>query len=474
LEELDGVSSHNFGGELALGHVDLLLSVGKGDIDTTVDGLAVSGGVEDVANGVALVEGSVGHLEALLVVGVGQRNEELALGVGEELRVSVALNPLAVPDLGLFALGVHLGNDLVKVRVAVHGLPERFAVLGIIASAVVLLSTVVDEGNTVGGHGEDGGGAETLLVASVVAEEAGVVVVIDEDTKGRDVLEVALLLVVAVLDLAHVLSSAEDVGDGVVHGVVEKSGEVLLVGTDVGGIAVEALAHLEDTGGFTELRPEVLGHLGDGVNAEAVEAVGVDEVLDPVLELATDPLVLLVEVGEVGKAAVLNLTLVIEVGNLAVVVVVVSRVVGSDLAKVVSDGRDVVSNDVDHHPDVHGVGGGNEGLEVVGGSEVLVDGVPVAGPVAVVSGVEVVNNGADPDGVESHTLDVVQVVLNTLEGSTAVVAEVTAGAIVLAILSKAISEELVNGALLPGSGVASVGDSGNGSRGEGGAHSVLV
>jgi len=53
------------GGELALGNVDLALSVAEEDVDATRDGLAVRGREEDVADLLTLAEGSVGHLEVL-------------------------------------------------------------------------------------------------------------------------------------------------------------------------------------------------------------------------------------------------------------------------------------------------------------------------------------------------------------------------------------------------------------------------
>lgn len=91
------------------------------------------------------------------------------------------------------------------------------------------------------------------------------------------------------------------------------------------------------------------------------------------------------------------------------------------------------------------MGGGDEGLQVRGGSVVGVDGVDVFGPVAVVAagGVYAVlvglwemetggggitfDNGGDPDGVEAETFDVVEIVLHSLPGTTAVVGEVAAG-----------------------------------------------
>ncbi len=130
-------------------------------------------------------------------------------------------------------------------------------------------------------------------------EEASVVVIVDEEAKGIEIFEVGSLGVVALLDVAHVLTISKDVVDGVVHRVVEESRDVVLVGTHVCGVTVEALAHLEDACSLPKLSPEVFGHLGNGIDADAVETIGVNQILDPVLEFATDVGIILVQVGKI-------------------------------------------------------------------------------------------------------------------------------------------------------------------------------
>ena len=88
-----------------------------------------------------------------------------------------------------------------------------------------------------------------------------------------------------------------------------------------------------------------------------------------------------------------------------------------------------------------------------------VDLLPVGGPITVVAGLDVVNNGGDPDGVETHSFDVVQVVFDTLEGTAAVLAQVSTGLGAGMVLREPISEELVDRSLLPLLGGASLGGS---------------
>jgi len=125
----------------------------------------------------------------------------------------------------------------------------------------------------------------------VVVEETGVVVIVNKEAESVEVFEVGLLRVVSLLDFAHVLLATEHITDGVVHRVVEKTSDSSLVGSNVSGITVEALSHLEDASSITKLRPKVFGNLGDGVDPYAIKAVSVNHVLDPGLELTSDVVV---------------------------------------------------------------------------------------------------------------------------------------------------------------------------------------
>ena len=70
---------------------------------------------------------------------------------------------------------------------------------------------------------------------------------------------------------------------------------------------------------------------------------------------------------------------------------------------------------------------------------------------------KVVNDWSDPDGVEAKALNVVKVVLNSFPGSTAVVAEIGAGSIVVAAgLSESVRKDLIDGLTFPVVGVSSL------------------
>lgn len=127
-------------------------------------------------------------------------------------------------------------------------MPKRLAASWVRAARVVLLRAVVGEWDAAGGEREDHCLLQTVVVVREVIEEARIVVVVDEDAECVDVLEVIGFVVVLSSDLIHGLVAAKHVLDGVVHRIVEKCGDVVLVRTDVGSIPVKAFTHLEYAG----------------------------------------------------------------------------------------------------------------------------------------------------------------------------------------------------------------------------------
>jgi hypothetical protein len=297
-----------------------------------------------------------------------------------------------------------------------------------------------------------------------LVKESGIVVVVYEKSEGIDVGEVASLFVVSVLDTVHGLLGAEDVSDGVVHWVVEKSGNRSLVSTDIGWVTVENFSHLEDSGSLAILGPEVFWYLWDGIDSDSIESVVIDEVLDPVLELSSDPVVFLVKIWEVCKSAVLNLPLVSPIIDGAIGVVMIWRVEWLNRAEIVSNWGNVVSDNIDHDVDVLIVAGLDKALEVIGRSEVVVGLGPVSTPVAMISWLLVIDNWRDPDGIESHTLDVIEMVDHSLVGTSTVLREVSASTRSVVVLSESIGQDLINSSLLPLVNLSGRGGSKEGSR----------
>lgn len=189
--------------------------------------------------------------------------------------------------------------------------------------------------------------------------------VIHKHTEGIDVLEFGRFLVVSASDAVHTLAVLPDILDCEVHGVVEKARYVVLVVAHIAGVSVEALSDGVDASGLGVLRPKILGNLRDCVNPDSVEAVALNDALDPVLQILSDVRVFLGQIWQISKSAVLNLLLVVPVLDLAVVVIVFSLVQGIDLGEIHTDGAYMVGYDVDHHPDAFGVSSVNEVLQVL-------------------------------------------------------------------------------------------------------------
>jgi len=95
------------------------------------------------------------------------------------------------------------------------------------------------------------------------------------------------------------------------------------------------------------------------------------------------------------------------------------------------------------------VTGCDEVYEILGGTEIWIDLGEVLSPVAVVAFWGVEDDGGDPDGVEAHAGDVVEVVDDALEAASAVVGEIGAGLSGAVGEGEAIGEELVDGSRGP-------------------------
>lgn len=204
---------------------------------------------------------------------------------------------------------------------------------------------------------------------------------------------------------------------------------------------------------MSELGPEVLWHLWDGVDTDSVEIVGLNEILDPVLEEPSDIAVFLVDVWEISQSTVLNLPLVTPVINSTVVVVVLGLVQRENSVEVITHWSGVVGDDVDHNGDAFVVSCLDQVLEVVFSTEVGVDLIPVGGPVSVITSIEIVDYWRNPDSVEAHTCHVIKVVLDTLPGSTAIVRKTGACVSTVLVSGKSVSKDLVDGFALPEVGV---------------------
>lgn len=222
--------------------------------------------------------------------------------------------------------------------------------------------------------------------------ESSVIVVINEDTKSIDIFEFTVLLIKSVFEVLHALSRSKNILDGEVHWIVEKTGEIVRVWTNVIWISVKAFTHLENTSSLAVLAPETFFNFWDCVDSDTIELIGIDQVLDPIFKILSNITVTLVKIWKISKSAVLYLTLIIPVVNLAIAVIMLRSIQRIDLTEITSNWSNVIGNDVDHDSDSFRVSSVNKGFKIILTSEVRIDLLPVSCPVTMISWIQVIND----------------------------------------------------------------------------------
>lgn len=364
-----------------------------------------------------------------------------------------SLDLLVGPDLSLLSVVDRCSKELVNISLGVIARgPQSLTIRGVSTTMEALLGTVVNDGDTLC---KESPGKCVLVLPGIRLDvkESELVMIVHKASERVNILEILAVILKVVPEASHGLAVSKHVASGEEQRVRKNAVERPLEAGDVVDTAVISLAHAERPESALHFSPEVLRNFGDSIHANTVAdgdhsgEKGVDESL-------TDVWVALVEVGEAGKTAVLNLGIVHVVGNVAVagapvaVVVVLGLVEGIDAAVVETDGASVVSNDVDHKVHPTAVECGLKALEVGLCAKLVVVGIEVLGPVAVIPVLGVGDHGADPNGVETHPLDVVEVALDTLPGTSAVLFEV-AGGLAPVTRGETVGEDLVDGAGLP-------------------------
>jgi len=363
---------------------------------------------------------------------VGGDDKGLATSEGVELIVLPALNELVVPD-GLLLTSTNGDvEELVEFGVGVVvAVPERLAVLGIIATVEALLGTVVDDGDTGGEEGEH----ESITILPGIGldrEETSLIVVVDESAENAGVLEVLLILLETIAEVAHGLGVGEHITHGEVHGVAQNAVKAALITGNVADVTVVVLTNGELADGRLELLPEGLLDFSDSVDAEAIAVISSD-LLDVLDQLLADESIGLVEIRKARETAVLDFRLVIPVLDVAAsraavaIVVVVNAVEGDELVvPAIGLGvTHVVADDIDHKIHATVFEGVVQVDKVIKSTKVFIDSSDILGPVAMIALVSVLNNRTDPDSIEAHALDVVELVYDTLEHATAISGKVT-------------------------------------------------
>jgi len=168
--------------------------------------LAISGWIEDVAHSGSFAGKSLSRwLELLIVCRVGQSNEEVTSVVSVDIVGNPFLILTVVPDLVSLSGSVNLLSHLINIRVGVHVLPERFSIVWIVTTSVVLFRTIVIEWDTSSSQSESKSRFETMVVVELILESS-IVVVINEKTKSVNIFEFTVFFSKSIFKVVHTLA----------------------------------------------------------------------------------------------------------------------------------------------------------------------------------------------------------------------------------------------------------------------------
>jgi hypothetical protein len=146
---------------------------------------------------------------------------------------------------------------------------------------------------------------------------------------------------------------------------------------DVSNIAVKDFSNLINSCILSIFLPEWLFNMRNSINANTVKVKFLNGIFNPVKKSLSYPLVILVKIWKICKAAVLNLVLVVPVDNLAFRVIV-RRIIERINFVVISINISYMIGDyIKHHPNSHGLSCLDHVLEVLLVSKIWVDFVPI-------------------------------------------------------------------------------------------------
>lgn len=299
-------------------------------------------------------------------------------------------------------------------------------------------------------------GASVLTVAeNLIRKETRIVVVIDEGSEDGDINISGSPVVVIVSNSPHVLLVNEKISHGEVPGIVQNGTNRGDVASNEAHVTIEDFTSREDTSTGNVLAPEIGVNFRDSVNSETIEVVGLDEILNPVNEVVADVRVILIEISKTSESTMLNVVHVlgieITVGDNAVRVIVFREIEGDVFRVVLISVTHVVTNDINHNPDISLVTSINEGLETISTTEVTVDFSHILSSVTVELVGIIIRDRRNPNSIETQTSNIVEIVFNTLEVTTTIVRLSVQVTIRLGTITKSesVSDDLVDVTSLP-------------------------
>lgn len=142
----------------------------------------------------------------------------------------------------------------------------------VISACIVLFTSIIVEWNTSTCESKHQSTFESFIVIELV-HEPGIVMIVNEKTEGAYIFEFSRFFSISVPDVMHIFLASENISDCVVHRVVEKARDMILIVAHIIWVSIEDFSHLENTSCGGELIPVLFWNFWDGIDSNTVKVV---------------------------------------------------------------------------------------------------------------------------------------------------------------------------------------------------------
>lgn len=154
-------------------------------------------------------------------------------------------------------------------------------------------------------------------------------------------------------NLIHALLVVENALQSKVKRVVHSSVEcVISIVRYHTNVTIEDFTNLVYASSLSILLPERNLDMRNSVNSDTIEVKLLDSVVNPCLKGFSDILVVLIEVWQIGESAVLNFIRVIPVVDLALRMIVIGIIEGSNFVISLVNIGNMIGNHIEHNPNI--------------------------------------------------------------------------------------------------------------------------
>jgi len=408
--------------------------------------------IEDIAKDSAVRVRMISDSSDLSSLSIGESKEVIASSESIEVVIRISLDLVILGIVGLLSEFVDRGQIFVHFIGGIHIGPEGFSALGIRTAAIILFTTVVNDGNTNRSQRESSSSLENSVI-TIEVEESSVIMVINKVAQESLIRPSGSGTSIVGLQVIHGIVLLEDPTKSVEEGIVQNTANWSLISSSIRHIRIKDFTDSVDSRSLGEFSPEVLGNIRNGIDSKTINVISVDHVSNPGKESASNEIVVLVKISELSEPAGFLFGLVVGIDITAInISMVVLGFVEGEFVIVNIRGRKathVISNNINHDPDVLIVASFNEILEIIGGTKVRIDFINIGGSVTMIVSWHIGNDRRDPNSIKSHTFDVVEIVDDSLEGSSAIVAPIITLSSASVSSGISISKELIDGTIAP-------------------------